>query len=85
MSFCKCGLNHFLTKREDKGLSARIKEFNLKSPVFHMTLLPDELIETGLPDDACAAGSRIRSTIVAGRGAVQFHREAIGFASLRWA
>ena len=39
----ECGL----PKCERKGMYAGIKELDFKSPVFHLTLLPDELIETG--------------------------------------
>jgi hypothetical protein len=39
-----------LSEREIKRLSAGIKEFDLKSPVFDPSFLPDELVETGLPN-----------------------------------
>jgi hypothetical protein len=62
--------NGHLTKREYTSLSSRIKEFDLKGPVFDVTLLPDELIETGLANLARAVRRGIRSTIVAWRGAI---------------
>jgi hypothetical protein len=34
-------LAKYLTKRERKGMNAGIKEFDLKGPVFYLTLLPD--------------------------------------------
>jgi len=71
-----------LTKRERKGLNAGIEEVNLESAVFDLTLLPDELIETWLPDLAVAIGGGITSAIRSGRGAVQFHPEANGFTIL---
>src|ERR1700722_9233250 len=61
---------------ERKGLNSRIKKFDLEGSVFDLTLLPDELIETGIPDLAGAVRGGIKSTIVAGRGAVQCHLKA---------
>jgi hypothetical protein len=61
----------FLTKCERKGLNAGIKEFDLESPVFYLTLLPDELIEAGLLSVAGAVSGGINSSIVAGHGAIQ--------------
>jgi hypothetical protein len=34
------------TKREVKGLNARVKEFDLEGSVYDWTFLPDELIES---------------------------------------
>ncbi len=59
-----------LTKRENKSLSAGIEEFNLKRTVFHVTLLPDELVEAGLANCTHAVRIGICSTIVAGGGAI---------------
>jgi hypothetical protein len=56
-----------LTECERKGLNAGIKKFDLKRSVFYSTLLPDELIETGLSNLAGAVRGGIESTIVAGR------------------
>jgi hypothetical protein len=61
--------SNFLTKREGECLNAGIKEFDLESPVFYSTLLPDELIETGLSSLAGADKGGVNSAIVAGRGA----------------
>src|SRR3984885_16013904 len=72
-----------LTEGERKSLNSRIKEFNLKGSVFDSTLLPDELIETGIPDLTGAVRGGIKSTIVAGRGAVQCHPEAHRLTVLR--
>jgi hypothetical protein len=52
-----------LTKCERNGLNAGIREFDLKSPIAYFTLLPDELIETGLSNLAAAVRGGIRSTI----------------------
>ena len=68
----------FLTKREVKSLNAGIKKFDLKSPVFYLSLLPDELIETRLANLAGAVRCGIRSTILAGRLPVQCHPKANG-------
>jgi hypothetical protein len=72
-----------LTKRERKGLDAGVKEFDLKSPVSYLTLLPDELIKTGLSNLAGAFRRGVNSTIVAGCGAVQSHLETNGLAGFR--
>jgi hypothetical protein len=45
----KCNLAGGLTKREVKGVNARIEEFDLEGSVYDWTFLPDELIEPGLP------------------------------------
>ena len=73
----------FLTKRKNKSLSPGIQEFNLKRPVFHVTLLPDELVETGLANCTHPVRIGIGSAIVAWRGAIQFHLEADGPTILR--
>jgi hypothetical protein len=75
--------SNFLPKRERKGLNAGIKEFDLNRSVFYSTLLPDELIESGLSNLAGAVRGGIDSTIVAGRRAVQLYLEANGLAVLR--
>jgi hypothetical protein len=38
----------FLTKREVKGVNARIEEFDLEGSVYDWTFLADELIEARL-------------------------------------
>jgi len=65
----------FLTKRERKSLNAGTKEFDLKSAVSYLTLLPDELIKkTGSRTSSVPSGAEsINSGIVTGRGAVQFY------------
>ena len=59
-----------LAEGERKGLNARIKKFDCKGSVFDLTLLPDELVKTRIPDLAGAIRSGIKSSIVAGRDAV---------------
>jgi len=71
-----------LTKRERKGLNARIKEFDLKSPVFYQALLPDELIETGLSNLASAVRGGIDSAIITWGGSVQCHLKPNGLTVL---
>jgi hypothetical protein len=65
----------FLTKRERKSLNAGTKEFDLKSAVSYLSLLPDELIKkTGSRTSSMTSGAEsINSGIVTGRGAVQFY------------
>jgi hypothetical protein len=41
-----------LTKREVKGLHARVKELDLERSVYDWTFLPDELMESGLSNFA---------------------------------
>ena len=62
-----------LTKREVKGVNARIEEFDLESSVYDWTFLPDELIEPGLPNFAGAVRGSVNAAIFAGNGAVQLH------------
>ena len=59
-----------LTESERKGLNAGIQEFDLKNPVFYLTLLPDKLIETGLSNLTGAVRADIHSAIVTGSGPV---------------
>src|SRR5271169_1290083 len=60
-----------LTKGEVKGANARIEKFDLEGSVYDRTFLPDELIETRLPNFAAAVRRRINAVILAERGAVQ--------------
>ena len=70
-------------ERERQSPNFGVKEFDLKSAVLYLTLLTDELIETRFSNLAGAVRGGIRSTIVAGRGAVQFHLKANGLTVLR--
>jgi len=47
-----------LTKRERKCPHARIEELDFEDPLLNSTLLPDELIETGLSNLAGAVSTR---------------------------
>jgi hypothetical protein len=50
----------FLTKRERKSLNAGTKEFDLKSAVSYLTLLPDELIKkTGSRTSSVPSGGGV--------------------------
>ena len=71
------------SKGERKDLDAGIEEFDLKSPVFNLILLSDELIETRFLNRACAINGAIRPTFVAGRGTLHAHLEANGLSVLR--
>jgi hypothetical protein len=72
-----------LTESEVKGLNAGIKEFDLKSPVLDLPLLPDELIETRFSNLARTVRGGISSMVIAGRGAVQGDLESNGLAMFR--
>src|SRR5271170_3074826 len=73
----------FLTKREVKNLSPGLEEFDLECPVFYLSLLPDKLIQARFSNFSAAVSSAISPTVVAGRGAIQFHLKANGYAVLR--
>ena len=73
----------FLTKREVKRLNAGIKKFDLKSPVFYLTLLSDELIETRLPNFAGAVRGSVYAAIFAGNRAIQPYDKAYWLGFLR--
>jgi hypothetical protein len=56
--FCIRKHSNSLAKRERKGLNARIEELDLKSPAFHLIVLPDELIQTIRSNLALAVRSK---------------------------
>ena len=63
-------------KRERKGLSAGIKELDLKQSISDPTFLSNELIHSRLPDLAGPIGIGIDAVIFARSGAIQLHSEA---------
>jgi hypothetical protein len=62
----------WLAECEYKGLHTRVKKFDLDSAIVYLPLLPDELVETRLANLAGPVRGRIKASIVAWRGAVQF-------------
>ena len=73
-----------LTKRERKCPHARIEELDFEDPLLNSTLLPDELIETGLSNLAGAVTDAISSSTAAGSGSVQSHPKPYGLAIFGW-
>ena len=72
-----------LSNRECKGPSAGIKGIQSQKFGLLLDLLPDELIEPGLPNFAGAVRGSVNAVIFAGSGAVQCHFEADGLTVLR--
>ena len=71
-----------LTKREIKGVDARIEEFDLDGSVYDGTFLPDELVEAGLANFAGAIRGSVNAAIFAGSGAIQSYDKACWLAVL---
>src|ERR1700724_550495 len=65
-----------LTKREIKCLNAKIEELDFEGSIYDWTFLPDELIESGLPNFTGAVRGSVNSAIFPGSGAVQGHLKA---------
>src|SRR5215469_14526144 len=57
-----------LSKRKREGLDTGVEEFDLKVHVLDLSLLPDELIHSGLSNLTCAIGGGIGTMVVAGCG-----------------
>jgi len=76
-------MRQLLTKREVKGVNARIEEFDFEGPVYDRTFLPDELIKPGLPNFAGAVRGSVNAAVFAGSNAIQSHDEAYWLAILR--
>ncbi len=72
-----------LTKCEVKSVNAGIDEFDLEGSVYDWTFLPDELIESGLPNFAGAARGSVNAAIFAGRRAIQSYDKAYWLGVLR--
>ena len=78
----KCGEGP-LTERKYEGLNAGVREFNLESPVFYLTPLPDKLIQTRLANLAGAIWVGVSTTIAAGHRSIQCHLKTNWLSVLR--
>src|ERR1700683_5523137 len=79
----KCSRGTSLAKREIKCLNARIEELDFEDSVDDWTLLPDELIESGLSNFAGAVRGCVNATVFPGDGAIQSHDKPHGLAVFR--
>src|SRR5579863_6129849 len=74
----KCSLGTSLAKCEIKCLNARIEELDFEDSVDDWTLLPDELIESGLSNFAGTVRGCVNATVFPGDGAIQSHDKPHG-------
>jgi hypothetical protein len=67
-------------------VNAKIEELDFEGSVNDWTILPDELVESGLSNFAGAVLSRVNAGVFAGSGAIQSHDKPHGLAvaGLRW-
>ena len=72
-----------LTKREVKSVNSRIEELDFEGSVYNWTFLPDELIESGLPNFTGAIRSSVNAAILAGNGAIQSYDKAYWLGIIR--
>src|SRR5262245_14814961 len=71
-----------LAEREGESLHAGIEKFDLESPVFHRSFLPDELIQAMFLHRTGAVHIGIAAVVVTGRRAIELHFEANGLVIL---